>query len=85
MQKLPSYLNVLILVTAAMLFHKTKIPSSMCRIPLGTFVPSFVSIGKVVSEDNIFEINKIKNRKETLKWAITPTWLNGLKRKITHG
>ena len=41
---------------AAMFFDGSKIPTSVLRrIPQGTFIPSFVPIGQVVSEEKSFE------------------------------
>ena len=46
---------VLFLVTAAMSFKESKIPTPiLCRIHQGTFIPSLVSIGQVVSEEKSF-------------------------------
>ena len=64
-EKLLSDAFVLFLVTAAMFFDRSKIPTPvLCRIPQGTFIPSLVPINQVVSEENIFEINNIKNSKK---------------------
>ena len=48
---------VLILVTVAMFFfHRSKIPTSvLCRITLGTFIPSLVQIGHIVSGEDFWE------------------------------
>ena len=55
--KLLSDPYVLFLVTANMFFDGSKIPTSvLCTILQGTFIPSLVSIGQVVSEEKIFEI-----------------------------
>ena len=57
-KKLLSDPYVLFLVMAAIFFKGTKIPSLvLCRIPQGTFIPSWVSIGQVVSEEKSFEKN----------------------------
>ena len=69
-KKLLSDLYALFLVTVALFFDGPKTPKSvLCMIPLGTFIPSLVSIGKVVSEEKIFERNKTKNsnKKKTLR------------------
>ena len=48
--------SVLFLVTAAMFFDRSKIPTSvLCRIPQGTFIPNLFPIGLVVSEEKSFE------------------------------
>ena len=62
-EKLLSEPYVLFLVTAAMFFDPSKISTSvLCSTPQGTFIPSLISIGQVVSE-KIFERNNIKNSK----------------------
>ena len=55
-EKLLSDPYVLFLVTVAMLFDGSKIPTLiLCRIPQGTFKLSLVQIGQVVSEEKSFE------------------------------
>ena len=55
-EKLLSDPYVLILVMAAMFSDRSKIPMTvLCRIPQGTFIPSLVTIGQVVSEKKSFE------------------------------
>ena len=47
---------VLFLVTTAMFFYRSKIPTSvLCRISQRTFTPNLVQIGQVMSEEKIFE------------------------------
>ena len=47
---------MLFLVTAAMFFDASKIPTSvLCTIPQGTFKPSLVLIGAIVLEEKSFE------------------------------
>ena len=54
-EKLLSDPFVLFLVTAAMFFDGSKIPTTvLCTIPQGTFIPSSVPLGQVVSEEKIF-------------------------------
>ena len=44
---------------------RSKIQTSvLCRIPKGTFLPSLVPIGEVVSEEKTFERKNRKNRKK---------------------
>ena len=66
--KIPSDPYVLFLVTTVIFFNGSKIPTSvLCRIPKGTFMPSFVPIGQVVSEEKLFERNNIKFAKNVEK------------------
>ena len=58
---------VLFLVTTAMFFDRSKIPSPVvCRIPQGTFITSLVPIAQihVVSAEKIFERNTLKIAKK---------------------
>ena len=60
-EKLLSDLFVLFLVTMAMFFDGSKIPTSvLCRIPQGILIRSLVPMGQIVSEEKIFEGNNIK-------------------------
>ena len=64
-----------------MFFDGLKMPTSvLCRIPKGTFVPCLVSIGQVVSEENIFGRNNNKRAKN----IETPTLHNELKQKFDY-
>ena len=55
-EKPPSDRYVLFLVMTVMFFDGLKIPTSvLCRLPQGTFIPSFVPIGQVVSVEKSFE------------------------------
>ena len=75
----------LLLVTEAMFFDGSKIPTSVLyNIPLETFIPNLVPISQVMSEEKIFERKKnIKKSQKTSKRA-TPTCLNRLKRKFDN-
>ena len=54
-EKILSDPYVLFLVMAVMFFDRSKIPKSvLCRIPQGTFIPSLIPIGQVVSEVKYF-------------------------------
>ena len=56
-EKLLSDTYVPFLVTVAMFFDGSKIPTSvLCKIPKGTFIPSLVPIGQVVTEEKILDI-----------------------------
>ena len=60
-EKLLSDPYVLFLVTMAMFFDVSKILTPViCMIPQRTFIPSFVPIGLVVSEEKNFERNNKK-------------------------
>ena len=60
-EKLLSVPYVLFLVTAAMFFDESKIPTSiLCSIPQGAFIPIWFQFGQVVSEEKIFERNNVK-------------------------
>ena len=51
------------LVTVAMFFHGSKIPTTvLCKVPQGTFKQSLVLIGQVVLEEKIFENCKQQQR-----------------------
>ena len=57
-EKLLSDPYVLFLVTgnSSQFFDESKIPTSvLCRIPEGTFIPSLVPTGQVLSEEKSFE------------------------------
>ena len=55
-EKLLSDRDVLFLVTVAMFFDGSQIPTSgLCTIPQGPFIPNLVPIGRVVSEEKSFE------------------------------
>ena len=54
-EKLQSDPYVLFLITVAMFFDKTKIPTSvLCRTNQGTFIPSLILMCQVVSEEKSF-------------------------------
>ena len=54
-KKLLSDPYVLFLETAAIFLDESQIPKSvLCRIPQGTFIPSSILIGRVVSEGKSF-------------------------------
>ena len=56
---------ILFLVTAAIFFNGSKIPTSvLCRKPKETFTPSLVPIGQAVSEEKIFERKTLKIAKK---------------------
>ena len=53
---------------AAMFFNRSKMPKLVLfRIPQGTFLPSLVPSGQVVSEKKIFERSNIKIAKKKFK------------------
>ena len=56
---------VLFSVTVTMFFSTDQ--KTPLQVYAGTLIPSFVSIGEIVSEENIFERNNIKNSKKNLK------------------
>ena len=73
-KKLPLDLYVLYLVTVAMLFHRTKIPTvTACKTPEVAILPSFKLVDLVVSEKKIFENLSTMTTTDT-KWWHKLTW-----------
>ena len=67
-----------------MFFDESKIPTTvLCMISQGTFIPSLVPIGPVVSEKKSFE-KVIDDNDGCQVMAIAPTWLNRLPQKFDH-
>ena len=66
---------VLFLVTVAMFFNGSKIPTSvLCRLPQGTFIPIFVPIDQMVSEKKSFEKLFTMRTMTDAKWWQWLTW-----------
>ena len=84
-QKLHIYPYIPFLVTGAMFFKESKIPTlDLLKIPLGTIPPGGQLFGSIVSEEKIFKDKTSIKQKIRQKGVITLISLYGFSRYLAE-